>query len=67
MTGLKTILLFFLAVIPTFIFATTWDEPWQDEVIREADYFVLARIKSSNEESVTIEIIKSFFLKKVNS
>jgi hypothetical protein len=59
MTGLKTILLFFLAVIPTFIFATTWDEPWQDEVIREADYFVLARIKSSNEESVTIEIIKS--------
>ncbi len=59
MTKLKTILLFSLTIIPTLIFATTWDEPWQDKVIREADYFVFAKIKSSNEKSVTIEIIRS--------
>jgi hypothetical protein len=55
----KKLLLFFLIVAPSLIFATTWDEPWQKDVIKEADYFVFARIKSSDESSVTIEIVKS--------
>lgn len=66
MARLKAILLFLFSVIPTFIFATTWDEPWQEEVIRDADYFVLATIKSSHEESVTIEIIKSLGGPEIN-
>jgi hypothetical protein len=41
-------------------FATTWDEPWQDSVIRNADYFVFAKVKSFDEKKgVTIEILKS--------
>lgn len=41
-------------------FATTWDEPWQDEVMKEADSFVYAKIKSyDGEEGVKINIIKT--------
>jgi len=54
------ILLFALAIFSTTAFATTWDEPWQNRVIKEADYFVLAKIKSfDRKEGATIEIIKS--------
>ena len=60
MKRLKTILLVAFAIITTTTFATTWDEPWQDKVIKQADYFVFAKIKSYNEKKgVTIEIIKS--------
>jgi hypothetical protein len=41
-------LLFIAAAIPAN--ATTWNEPWMDEVIRKADYFVLADIISVDEE-----------------
>jgi hypothetical protein len=59
MITLKNLLLSSLALIQTLSFATTWDEPWQEKVIKGADYFVLAKIKSSDKKSVTIEIIKS--------
>lgn len=60
MKPLKTILLLALAFLTTPSWATTWDEPWLDEVIKEADYFVLAKVKSYDEEKgVTIDIIKS--------
>lgn len=40
--------------------ATTWDEPWQDEVIKQSDYFVLAKIQNFDEKrGITIDIIKS--------
>jgi hypothetical protein len=48
-----------LAIISITTFATTWDEPWKDKVIKEADSFVLAKIKSFDKYSVTIEIIKT--------
>lgn len=38
--------------------ATTWDEPWADKVIKEADYFVLADIVSYDENGIRIKIIK---------
>ena len=60
MTKIK--LLFFGLFIFTFTTskATTWDEPWQDKVIKQSDYFVLAKIQSVDEEKgITIEIIKS--------
>ena len=41
-------------------FATTWNEPWADEVIKKADYFVLADILSSGEKGAEIKIIKQF-------
>jgi hypothetical protein len=60
MKHLKTILLFAFAFITTTSFATTWDEPWQDKVIKEADYFVFAKVKSFDEEKgVKIEILKT--------
>lgn len=40
--------------------ATTWDEPWQEEVIKKADYFVLAKVTSSDANSVSITILKQF-------
>lgn len=60
MKRLKTILILAFAFVTTTTFATTWDEPWQDKVIKNADYFVFAKVKSFNaEKGVTIEIIKS--------
>jgi hypothetical protein len=53
-------IIFLLMFISASSFSTTWDEPWQDKVIREADYFVLAKIKSFDEKKgTTIEVIKS--------
>ena len=40
--------------------ATTWDEPWQDEIIKNADYFVLGEvIKNDYQKGVTIEILRN--------
>jgi len=40
--------------------ATTWDEPWQDEIIRNADYLILGEvIKNDYQKGVTIDIIKN--------
>ncbi|WP_313986765.1 HEAT repeat domain-containing protein [Xanthocytophaga flavus] len=40
--------------------ATTWDEPWQDKIIREADSFVLAKVLSFDaEKGVEIKILKN--------
>jgi len=45
----------------TNLFAETWNEPWQKEIIQKADYFVLANVLSNIEGIGTkIEIIKSF-------
>jgi hypothetical protein len=41
--------------------ATTWNEPWAEKVIKEADYFVLADITSyDKEKGVKINIVKQF-------
>lgn len=54
-------LILFIIFITIFFssFALTWDEPWKDEVIKEADYFIYAKVKSYNKESVTLKIIKT--------
>jgi hypothetical protein len=39
--------------------ATTWDEPWMDKVITQADCFLLGQVKSVNStEGITINVIK---------
>lgn len=41
-------------------FATTWDEPWHEQVVKKADFFVLATVVSSDEEKgITATIIRS--------
>lgn len=60
MKPLKTILFLIFALLTTNTWATTWDEPWQEKVIKEADYFVFAKVKSYDEEKgIVIEIIKT--------
>lgn len=47
-----------LSCVPAF--ATTWDEPWIDKVVKEADHFVMARILESDEDKgAKLEIIKT--------
>lgn len=55
---------FFLLFLFTFAgwpaAATTWDEPWAEDVIRKASTFVLARVTSSDEEQgIHIRVIKT--------
>lgn len=60
MIRLKTILFLAFALVAKTTWATTWDEPWQDKVIKEADFFVFAKVRSFDEKKgVKIEIIKS--------
>ncbi len=60
MKQLKAILFLVFALVTTATWATTWDEPWQDKVIKNADYFVFAKVKSYDEDKgVVIEIIKT--------
>lgn len=57
---LKTILLFICTIICAATHATTWDEPWQEKVIKDANYFVLAKVISCDvEKGITIEVVKS--------
>ncbi len=50
----------------TKTFATTWNEPWADRVIKESDYFVLADIISYDEEKgVKIKITKQLGAEKL--
>jgi hypothetical protein len=52
--------LFIIFFISVNLHATTWDEPWQDKVIKEADSFILAKIKSFDRNlGVDIEIIRT--------
>lgn len=56
----KTSVFLVFVFIQTTTWATTWDEPWQDAVIKQADVFVLAKMISSDEEKgLTIEIINT--------
>jgi hypothetical protein len=50
-------IIFLAGTIKTF--ATTWNEPWTDKVIKESDYFVFADIISyDKEKGIKIKIIK---------
>jgi len=59
---IKQILIFSLILLKFSFsaFPTTWNEPWHDEVVKNADSFVLARIESFDTSTgVSIEIIKT--------
>lgn len=60
MNYIKSLLFIAFTAISLFSGATTWNEPWQDKVILNADYFVLAKIISDDEKTgVQIEITKT--------
>lgn len=49
-----------LATLSTSVYATTWNEPWMDKVIRESDHLVLARVVSFDEkEGAVLRILGS--------
>lgn len=63
---IKAILSLTFAFIATNVIATSWDEPWQDRVMKEADCFVFANVKSCNADSgITIDIIKTLAGKEI--
>lgn len=39
-------------------YATTWDEPWHEEVVRQADSFVLAQVLQNDGERVRAKLVK---------
>jgi hypothetical protein len=56
----KYIYSFLFIVLSTLAYGTTWNEPWQDAIIKEADYFVFAKIQSVNiQNGMTISIEKN--------
>ncbi len=56
----KTILIFTILSISKFGFCTTWDEPWQDQIIKEADCFIYAKVNSSDKnDGVKIKVLKT--------
>ena len=38
--------------------ATTWDEPWHDSVVREADSFVRVKVVKADPAGSTVELVK---------
>jgi hypothetical protein len=61
---------YFLSFLFTFLiissFALTWDEPWHDKVVKEADYFVLARVKNyDTANGILVTIIKTIGGKEI--
>jgi hypothetical protein len=66
MRTMKIIFFLVFSLVTVNTFGTTWDEPWQEEVIKDSDYFVFANVVSNDKkEGVTIEIIKSLGGKKL--
>lgn len=55
------ILLILTLAMNSNVSAETWNEPWQKEIIKNADYFVLAKVLSNVDSIGTeIEVIKYF-------
>lgn len=48
-----------LCLIPLTVSATTWDEPWQEQVIRESDSFVKVHVLTNeNGDRLKLKLIK---------
>ncbi|MBN1968778.1 MAG: hypothetical protein JW870_05380, partial [Candidatus Delongbacteria bacterium] len=56
----KTLVVFAVLFISLSSNATTWDEPWQQEIIEKSEYFILGSIKQVTDTTVTVQIEKSF-------
>lgn len=56
----KIAITLFLVIIGVSSYATTWDEPWQKEIIEKSEYFAYGTVLSASDSLVTVEIVKSF-------
>lgn len=55
----KSLLIALFLLICAAAKATTWDEPWHNKVVKQSQYFVLAKITGYDEtKGVTISILK---------
>jgi hypothetical protein len=41
------------------VWATTWDEPWQDEVVRKAETLVKVKVLANDGKSVNFKVVKT--------
>lgn len=57
---MKVFILIFFCTLSGLSLATTWDEPWQDHIIKEADLLIKAEIIEKTDSTLLIEIIKDF-------
>jgi hypothetical protein len=58
MKKITTILFLILTSISSY--ATTWDEPWQKEIIEQSEYFVFGKVIRASETKVIVQIEKAF-------
>lgn len=57
---LAVFLFVWLLTASRLVQATTWDEPWQETLVKKADSFVLARVTASDaQKGVTINVLRS--------
>ncbi|WP_420552311.1 hypothetical protein [Tenacibaculum aiptasiae] len=63
------VLLFLIASITcqNTLKAETWDEPWQKEIIKKAEYFILGKVIELDSLGVHVEITKNFGTKKLSN
>ncbi|AII53453.1 HEAT repeat domain-containing protein [Hymenobacter sp. APR13] len=47
-----------LVLVASAARATTWDEPWHERVVKEADHFVLATVTKADKQQLTLQIIR---------
>jgi hypothetical protein len=50
-----------------FSFSATWDEPWQEDILKNSEYFILGRVIDSKPGSVKIKVMKNFGEAKTES
>jgi hypothetical protein len=63
---IRLVLLFLISVLFSLnSFSITWDEPWQEEVFKKSDYFVLGYIKKATEKEIVIEVIRNIGTSKL--
>ena len=55
---LRAVVAGFLLLAPLSAYGTTWDEPWMDEVLRDADSFVKIKVVESKPEQLTARVTK---------
>ena len=50
--------IFFFIIFQVFCHATTWDEPWMDAVIKDADAFVKVDITENRPDGIKATLLK---------
>jgi hypothetical protein len=60
MTKFLTLLFILFEMYSTNSYATTWDEPWAEKVIKESTSFILAKVVSNDpDKGITVVVLKT--------